>query len=122
MSAITITQEQLETLTREILRQFVAGERELIVAEIRKAFAVVDEKTAMAMLPIGGKEPLRTFRRLMNKYGVPKVQLGGVTGYRVTAIQKLIDDHSVSSKPKPRVLKMVATATSSLREEGSRAA
>lgn len=98
MSALAITEERFEELVRGEVARVIAEERPRVIAEIAKSCEVIDEAAGIAMLPIKGKDPRRTFRRLMNRYGVEKVVLGPLKGWKRSAVQKLIDDHTVRSR------------------------
>jgi hypothetical protein len=80
--SLTITEEQMLELLRTEIAAAVERERPLIRAEIIESFKWVTEETAVKMLEIEGKDPQRTFRRLMNDYGVETLKLGLMVRYR----------------------------------------
>jgi hypothetical protein len=87
---ITITDDTLRELARvEIARQVVRLEW-MIREEISRTLQLVDEKRGIELLAIKGKDPRRTFRRLMNRHRVQKIQLGSLRGWKLSAIEELI--------------------------------
>lgn len=113
---IAISDEQMLELVRSEIAAAVERERPLIREEIIDSLKWVTQETGVTMLEITGKDPLRTFRRLMNTYGVETFKLGGLIRYRWKkrpiekkgaglSIEELIERHVVkaSSKRKPKL-------------------
>jgi hypothetical protein len=103
--SIAISEEQVMELVRAELAKEVANLRPLIRGQLLEEMEFVTEEEGVAILKIAGKEPIRSFRRLMNDYGVHRIQLVGRWLY------KRLGEHSVMSaldkltvKPKARKL------------------
>jgi hypothetical protein len=121
---IAITDEQVLELVRAEIAAAVERERPLVRQEIVESFKYVTEETGVKLIEIEGKDPLRTFRRLMNTYGVETLKLQGIVRYRwkrrteppsreATArhgisIEELIEKHVVPSRSKKPQLRAVA--------------
>ncbi|MDP9291089.1 MAG: hypothetical protein M3O82_01855, partial [Verrucomicrobiota bacterium] len=95
---IQVSDEQVVDLVRTEIAARVRELDPLIREEILKSCEIVDEEQGIAMLAIKGKDPRRTFRRLMNKYRVERMQLGTLRGWKRSAVQELIDKHTVNKK------------------------
>jgi hypothetical protein len=106
---LTVTDEQLLSIVRDQVAAAVERERPLIAQEIAESFKWVTEERGAELLEIDGKQPGRTFRRLMNLHGVEKLKLGVLVRYRWKArpdydakrhglsIEQLIEKHCVVS-------------------------
>jgi|ERR1041384_444630 predicted DNA-binding transcriptional regulator AlpA len=105
---ITITEETVRELVHAEVAKRIELLEPLVREELAKRCALVTAEEGIAMLSIKGKEPRRTFLRLMNRYQVPKVVIGAaVKGWKRSGIEKLVDDHT-SPKPKAETLKFAA--------------
>ncbi|MEN3369979.1 MAG: hypothetical protein V7609_2122 [Verrucomicrobiota bacterium] len=114
--SIEITDAQFLEMTRIAIAEEVAASRDLIRHEIIEEFKWVTDATGVTLLEIEGKDPLRTFRRLMNSYGVEMLKLGGQTAivrYRWKkrpvphkdgriSIEELIEKHAVKAAARSR--------------------
>jgi hypothetical protein len=63
----------------------------MIRGEISRTPQLVNEERGIELLSIKGKEPRRTFRRLMNRHHVEKVRLGSLQGWKLSAIEELLE-------------------------------
>jgi hypothetical protein len=84
--------------------------REAVFSEIRKradefreSWQLVDEAGALAIVPIGGKDPRRTFRRLAKKHKLEYVRIGRFKWWKLSAIEALIDSHTINGKKKSEI-------------------
>lgn len=59
---------------------------------------LVDEEGALELLPITGKDPRRTFRRMANKHRLEYVRIDGFKWFTVEGILQLRDKHTVNRK------------------------
>jgi hypothetical protein len=92
----------LELVRGEIARE-VAELRPLVRAQLVEEMAFVSETEGLKILPLGGKEPLRTFRRLMNDCGVHRIKLRGELFYkRVGERSVMAALEALTRKPEPR--------------------
>jgi hypothetical protein len=121
--SLTIADETLIELVRgEVARQ-VAELRPVIRAELVESFKWVTEATGVELLEIGGKDPERTFRRLMNTHGVEVCKLLGSSHEKVRyrwkrrepkpagagmSIEELIDANVVKASSKRPQLRAAA--------------
>jgi hypothetical protein len=100
---ITITDAQVLELVRDQVTKVVAELRPMIRSELVEEMKFVTEEEGIAILSIGGKQPVRAFRRAMNDHGVHRMKLAGRWLYKrvgensvVAAVAKL------TVKPAPR--------------------
>jgi hypothetical protein len=98
MSAIQISEETIVAMAREVIAREVAELRPLLREEILKSLQLVDEGGALSILPIRGKDPRRTFRRLANKHKLEYVRIDGFKWWKLSAIEALIEKHTVNGK------------------------
>jgi len=96
--SICVSEAQLLELVRDAIQKQVAELRPLLREEILKSLQLVDEAGALAILPIGGKDPRRTFRRLANKLKLEYVHIDGFKWWKLSAIEALIDKHTINRK------------------------
>jgi hypothetical protein len=101
--SVEITEAQVLELMRIAIVEEVAALRPMIREQVVEEMAFVSETEGLKILPIQGKDPLRTFRRLMNDLGVHRIRLRGEMFY------KRAGDNSVAAalekvtvKPAPR--------------------
>jgi hypothetical protein len=103
MAAIQISEETIVAVIREVIAREVAELRPLLRDEILKSLQLVDEAGALAIFPITGKDPRRTFRRLANKHKLEYVHIDGFKWWKVAAIEALIEKHTINRvKAAPR--------------------
>jgi hypothetical protein len=100
MGAIQISEETIVAVVREVIAREVSDLRPLLRDEILKSLRLVDEAGALAILPIKGKDPRRTFRRLANKHRLECVRIDGFKWWKLSAIEGLIERHTIG---KPRM-------------------
>lgn len=96
MSAIQITEDRICELARLEIASLLLKLEPVIRAEIFKTCQLVDEKRGIELLAISGKQPQRTFRRLMNKHKVEKVHIGGLHGWKLSSIEQLLNKFSIN--------------------------
>ena len=96
MSAIQITEDRICELARLEIANMLLRLEPIVRAEIFKTCQLVDEQRGIELLAIKGRDPQRTFRRLMNKHKVEKIQLGGLRGWKLSGIEQLINRFSVN--------------------------
>jgi hypothetical protein len=123
--SLTLRDEDFLQMVRDQVAVAVEKERPLVRREIIDSFKWVTETTGVTLLEIEGKDPIRTFRRLMNTYGIEVLKLGGVVRYRWKkraeeanaqrptpnvqrptkgiSIEELIEKHVVRASSKPKL-------------------
>lgn len=99
MSAIQINEDRICELARLEIASLILKLEPVIRAEIFKTCQLVDEQRGIELLAIKGRDPQRTFRRLMNKHKVEKVVTAGIRGWKLTSIEQLLNKFSIN-KPK----------------------
>jgi hypothetical protein len=67
---IAISDERVLELARREIAAAVEKERPMVREQFLEQFKWVTDSTGSVLLDITGKDPLRTFRRLMNQHGV----------------------------------------------------
>jgi hypothetical protein len=100
---IAISDDQVLELMRAAIAKEVADLRPTLRDQLIEEMEFVTEEDGVRILKIEGKQPLRTFRRLMNDYGVHRIQLAGRVVFKRTGEQSvlsLLDKLTV--KPAPR--------------------
>jgi len=110
--SIEITDAQMLELARIAIAVEVAALRPMIREELVKEMTFVSEDESLKILPLGGKQPLRTFRRLMNDCGVHRIKMRGELFY------KRVGENSVAAALEKRTAKPAARKGKS--EVGSR--
>ncbi len=104
---ITISDDQILEFVRVAVGELVAAKVRELEPKIREQISIdldlVDEEEGIRMLRITGKDPKRTFRRLMNKYADRVEQVVHLLPpfeprWRRRSILRLIDDHTVPDK------------------------
>jgi hypothetical protein len=98
----TIPDEKILEMVRSEVAVQVAELRPAIRAALMEEMKFVTEAEGIAILPIQGKEPVRTFRRLMNDHGVHRLTLRGQTVF------KRVGENSVLSVLEKLTVKPVA--------------
>lgn len=98
--SISVSRGELLELLEKVLRAEILNVRPLIEEQLRRSLDLVDEEGGIAMLPMQGKDPRRTFRRLMNAHGVEYVRIGKFKWWKRSAIAALIEKQTVKRKPR----------------------
>ncbi len=96
--SIEISEETIIGMAREAITKEVSDLRPLLRDEMLKSLQLVDEDGALAILPIKGKYPRRTFRRLANKYQLEYVRIDRFKWWKLSSIEALIENHTVNRK------------------------
>ena len=87
--------ERFEELLRDEIRTLLREYDPSVRAQLARACQLVTEERGIAILAIQGKDPRRTFRRLMHKWRVEKVPR---LGYRLDSLERAIDAHTINRK------------------------
>lgn len=96
--SVTISDETIADFARDAVSREVAELRPLIRETLLDELKWVTEATGISVLELQGKEPRRTFRRLMNLYGVEYVKLGGIVRWKRSSLERVLEMHTVRGK------------------------